>query len=79
MFPNTVETIEELITVPVEFNTVIVKDINRGGIFVSKTEVDIDPNTGSIHCKWCTVFAKLGGGFWVRQYSGAVMWKMVWC
>lgn len=69
----TVETIEELINVPSGFNTVIVKDINRGGTFVSKTEVDIDPNTGSLYTvNDGTVFAKLGGGFWVRQYSGAV-------
>lgn len=69
----TVETIEELATVPVEFNTVIVKDLNRGGTFVSKTEVDIDPNTGSLYTvNDGTVFAKLGGGFWVRQYIGDV-------
>lgn len=69
----TVETIEELATVPVEFSTVIVKDSNRGGTFVSKTEVDIDPNTGNLYAvNGGTVFAKLGGGFWVRQYSGAV-------
>ena len=68
-----VETIEELINVPVEFNTVIVKDINRGGTFVSKTAVDINPNTGSLYVvNGGTVFAKLGGGFWVRQYSGTV-------
>lgn len=69
----TVEVIGDLITVPSEFNTVIVKDINRGGTFVSKTAVDIDPNTGSLYAvNSGTVFAKLGGGFWVRQYSGAV-------
>lgn len=52
---------------------VIVKDINRGGIFISKTEIDIDPNTGSLYTvNGGTVFAKSDGGFWVRQYSGAV-------
>lgn len=52
---------------------VIVKDINRGGNFVSKTAIEIDPNTGSLYvANGGTVFAKLGGGFWVRQYSGAV-------
>ena len=68
-----VEIIEDLITVPSGFNTVIVKDINRGGIFVSKTEAAIDPNTGSVYAvNGGTVFAKLGGGFWVRQFSGAI-------
>ena len=66
----TIEAIEDLATVPVEFNTVIVKDINRGGVFVSKTEVDIDPNTGNIYIvDNGRVFAKQGGGFWVRQDS----------
>ena len=69
----TVEVIEDFITVPVGFNTVIVKDVNRGGTFVSKTSVDIDPNTGSVYAvNGGTVFAKSGGGFWVRQFSGAV-------
>lgn len=52
---------------------IIVKDLNRGGTFVSKTATEIDPNTGSLYViNGGTVFAKLGGGFWVRQYSGAV-------
>lgn len=69
----TIGAIEDLITVPSEFNTVIVKDLNRGGTFVSKTSVDINPNTGSLYAvNGGTVFAKLGGGFWVRQYSGAI-------
>lgn len=68
----TVENIEDLATYTGS-DTVIVKDINRGGTFVSKTEVDIDPNTGSVYTvNGGTVFAKLGGGFWVRQFSGAV-------
>lgn len=66
------DTIEDLATYTGS-GLVIVKDINRGGTFVSKTEVDIDPNTGSIYTiNDGTVFAKLDGGFWVRQYSGAV-------
>lgn len=66
------DTIEDLTTYTGS-SLVIVKDLNRGGIFVSKTEIDIDPNTGSLYTvNGGTVFAKLGGGFWVRQYSGAV-------
>jgi len=66
------DTIEDLATYA-GTGLVMVKDINSGGIFVSKTEVDIDPNTGSIYTvNNGTVFAKVGGGFWVRQYSGAV-------
>ena len=50
----------------------IVEDINRGGTFVSKKVIEIDPNTGSLYeLNDGTVFTKLGGGFWVRQYSGA--------
>ena len=65
-------TIEDLATFT-GTGLVMVKDINRGGIFVSKTEVDINPKTGSLYvANHGTVFAKLGGGFWVRQYSGAV-------
>lgn len=67
-----VENIEDLATYTGS-DLVMVKDINRGGTFISKTEVDIDPNTGSVYTvNGGTVFAKLGGGFWVRQYSGAV-------
>ena len=66
------DTIEDLATYTGS-GLVIVKDINRGGIFVSKTDVDIDPNTGSVYTvNGGTVFAKVGGGFWVRQYSGAI-------
>lgn len=65
-------TIEDLAT----YNgtgLVMVKDINRGGIFVSKTAIEINPNTGSLYlANDGTVFAKSGGGFWVRHYSGAV-------
>ena len=68
----TLNTVDDLATYT-GTGLVIVKDINRGGIFVSKTEVDIDPNTGSVYAvNGGIVFAKLGGGFWVRQYSGAV-------
>lgn len=68
----TVENIEDLATYT-GLGAVIVKDISRGGAFVSKTEADIDPNTGSVYTvNGGTVFAKLGGGFWVRQYDGAV-------
>jgi len=52
---------------------VMVKDINSGGTFVSKTAIEIDPNTGSLYSvNDGTVFAKLGGGFWARQYTGSV-------
>lgn len=67
-----VETIEDLLL----YNgagLAIIKDIIRGGTFVSKTAIEIDPNTGEPYAaNDCTIFAKLGGGFWVRQYSGAV-------
>lgn len=68
----TLDTIEDLATY--EGNgLVFVKDINRGGNFIAKTVNEIDPNTGSLYVvNNGTVFAKLGGGFWVRQYSGAV-------
>ena len=67
-----VDTIEDLATYT-GTGLVMVKDIYRGGTFVSKTEVDIDQNTGSLYlANDGTVFAKLGGGFWVRQYSGAL-------
>ena len=66
------DTIEDLATYTGS-GLVTVKDINRGGIFVSKAEVDIDPNTGSLYAvNGGTVFAKQGSGFWVRQYSGAI-------
>lgn len=65
-------TIEDLATYS-GAGLVIVKDLNRGGTFVSKTATEIDPNTGSLYViNGGTVFAKLGGGFWVRQYNGAV-------
>ena len=66
------DTIEDLATYT-GTGLVIVKDLNRGGNFVSKTAIEIDPNTGSPYvANSGTIFAKLGGGFWVRQYSGAV-------
>lgn len=66
------DTIEDLATYT-GTGLVMVKDINRGGTFVSKTAVEIDPNTGSLYVEnGGTVFSKLGGGFWVRQYSGII-------
>ena len=68
-----IDTVDDFGTVPSGIDTVIVKDINRGGTFVYKTAIEIDPNTGSLYeVNGGTVFAKLGGGFWVRQYSGTV-------
>lgn len=68
----TLDTIEDLATYE-GTGLVMVKDINRGGTFISKTASEIDPNTGSLYVvNNGTVFAKLGGGFWVRQYDGAV-------
>ena len=68
-----IDNTDDLATYAGSSLVIIVKDINRGGIFVSKTEVDIDPNTGSVYTvNSGTVFAKSGGGFWVRQFSGAV-------
>lgn len=69
----TIDSIEDFNIVPSVFNTVIVKDINRGGNFVSKTAIEIDTNTGSLYeVNNITVFAKLGGGFWVRQFYTAI-------
>lgn len=66
------DTIEDLATY-IGTGLVIVKDINRGGTFVSKTAIDIDPNTGNTYVvNDVTVFAKTGGGFWARSYSGTV-------
>lgn len=66
------DTIEDLATYT-GTGLVMVKDINRGGTFISKTVNEIDPNTGSLYAvNGGTVFAKLGGGFWARQYSSAV-------
>lgn len=63
------DTIEDLATYT-GTGLVMVKDISRGGTFVSKTVVEIDPNTGSLYSiNGGTVFAKLGGGFWARQYT----------
>ena len=69
---DVVDNIEDLATYS-GTGLVMVKDINRGGTFVSKTAIEIDLNTGSLYTvNGGTVFAKLGGGFWVRQYSGDV-------
>lgn len=69
----TIDSLEDFSSVPSGFETVIVKDINRGGTFVSKTVIEIDPNTGELYeANDVTVFEKLGGGFWARRYSGAV-------
>lgn len=69
----TIDTVDDFNIVLSAFNTVIVKDINRGGTFVSKSVTEIDPNTGSLYvANSGTVFAKLGGGFWVRQYNGSI-------
>lgn len=66
------DTIEDLAT----YNgtgLVMIKDINRGGTFVSKIATEVDPHTGRLYvANNVTVFAKAGGGFWARQYSGAV-------
>ena len=56
---NVIETVDELLTLDGRFNTVIVSDLDRGGIFVYN-EYAGDDDEG-------TVFSK-----WVRQYSGVV-------
>ena len=51
---------------------VIVKDLNRGGTFIYKTASEIDPNTSELYeANDVTVFVGIGG-FWARQFSGAV-------
>ena len=57
-----VNTIEDLVTVPSNYTTAIVKDTNRGGTFIWSA-------TGTANGG--TVFAG-ATGFWHRQYSGAV-------
>ena len=66
------DTIEDLATYT-GTGLVMVKDLNRGGTFVYKTAIEINPHTGSLYVvDGGIVFAKAGGGFWVRQYSGAI-------
>jgi len=66
------DTIEDLATYA-GTGLVMIKDIIRGGTFISKTAIDINPKTGSLYLvDNITVFAKLGGGFWARDYNGAV-------
>ena len=63
------DTIEDLTTYT-GTGLVMVKEIDRGGNFISKTAIEIDPKTGSLYViNNGTVFSKLGGGFWVRQYN----------
>lgn len=63
------DTIEDLATYT-GTGLVMVKDINRGGTFTSKTVIEINPKTGSLYAvDNGTVFAKLGGGFWARDYN----------
>lgn len=55
----TVETIEDLITVPASYTTCIVKDPNRGGTFIYDAAKASENNGGT----------NFSG--WVRQYDGA--------
>lgn len=69
-----VKTIDDLLLEDgLVHKAVIVEDIERGGTFVYKTVNEINPHTGQLYSvDTGTVFSKLGGGFWARQYSGAV-------
>lgn len=58
----TVNTIEELVTIPSIYTTAIVKDLDRGGTFIWSS-------TGTTNGG--TVFAG-ANGYWTRQYSGTV-------
>ena len=58
----TVATVENLVSVPSDYTTAIVKDLDRGGTFVWSS-------TGTAN--GVTVFAG-ATGYWNRQYSGAV-------
>lgn len=67
---STVETIEQL-KESILSGTIIVKNSTRGGTFISKTATEINPLTGNVYIEdGGTVFPKLGGGFWARQYDG---------
>ena len=57
-----VKTIEDLVTIPSNYTTAIVKDLDRGGTFIWSA-------TGTANGG--TVFAG-ATGYWNRQYSGAV-------
>lgn len=58
----TVATVENLVSVPSDYTTAIVKDLDRGGTFIWSA-------TGTANGG--TVFAG-ASGYWNRQYSGAV-------
>lgn len=57
-----VYTIEDLVAVPSNYTTAIVKDLNRGGTFIWSPTCTANGGT---------VFAG-ATGFWTRQYDGAV-------
>ena len=68
-----IELLEDFDLVPGTSTVVFVADLKRGGTFVSKSVIEIDPNTGSLYAvNNVTVFAKLGGGFWAREYKGNI-------
>lgn len=63
----TVDTIDDFPAGATTGDTCIVKDLERGGIFVHKTESEIDPNTGELYeANGSNVFAG-DSGFWVKQ------------
>lgn len=63
----TIDTIDDFPTSATTGDTCIVKDLDRGGIFVHKTESEVDPNTGELYeANGGNVFAR-DSGFWVKQ------------
>lgn len=66
------DTIEDLSTYT-GTGLVMIKDIKRGGLFVSKTAIEINPYTEQLYSvNGGTVFSKLGGGFWARIHGQTI-------
>lgn len=68
--PSSLNTIDELLIYEGS-GSVLVENILRGGIFVSKTAIEIDPYTKALYTvDNGRVFPKVDGGFWARVWDG---------